>query len=361
MIFLEYGKEVLAEFLSNPRDKSGFKAFFDLCYKYAISFLCYLKAKGYRFPIGQNSDSKSMSDLAIDILGSFLRSEDNKPFCVIFDFYNNNGFVAFKKDHAEELFDQFRSLLFGFIRQELNRINNESDPQIGNLKRRIKDILNSPDFCCTSDEKDGIEYVYCKNTTIKNRASQSLLTFERLLDLVEIAYNSSHNRREWCRNIFLQLDEMMDVQSRLKKHELISAMINVNKKYTELEGFHTYRGPSAEYQIQIKAIEIAKEKAISRLKNDSLLEFVNKGRIDRITADRFSSAVDRYLTDLIYSEDIDLIPVYFREVMPESEHHRYLRDYKYIFETIIGRAEEYFREYAKKSTKSGFGGYFKGR
>ena len=69
-------------------------------------------------------------------------------------------------------------------------------------------------------------------------------------------------------------------------------------------------------------------------------------------------AADYYLSDLIYSPGVDLLPVYFREVMPEQEHGDYLKDYKYIFETSMEKVKDNFINRIKISTNLSFSNYY---
>lgn len=310
-------------------------------------------------PVESGTDYDILSDLAIDILGSFLRSTRDQPYAVIFDHFHEKGMSGYDQLDPVELFKQFRSLLFGFVRQELSRIKKETDPQLDHLKRRIKDILKQPNYNTFFTANNHTEFVcYADNETNK-RNSCPPITYGQLLVLVKEAYDLSRNRNEWCHNIFKALNDMTYLQNCLKKHELISAMVNINMKYVEVDGLQSSRFPGTDYQVHEKAIENARKLSLSWLDKNLLKRFVQKDRITKRISQQISMAVDMYLSDMIYSSGVDLLPAYFREVMPESEHARYLKDYKHIFETSIYKTEQYFRDLIKKSINLSYSDYLK--
>ncbi|MCD6162735.1 MAG: hypothetical protein J7K40_10030, partial [candidate division Zixibacteria bacterium] len=187
------------------------------------------------------------------------------------------------------------------------------------------------------------------------------IPYDELLVLTEEAYFLSKNRSDWCLNVFKILNENGNMQNRLKKHELISAMININLKYVELDGVRPLRLSDANYQLYKNEIENAKKQSLLWLETDVLQSFIQKEKITEKDSRRFILAADIYLTDMIYSSDVDLLPEYFREVMPKTEHSRYLKDYKYVFETIIEKTEENFRNLINISIKPYFGNYYRSK
>jgi len=354
-------RHILIKFLNKPLNRNYFNAFFKLCFQMTTGYLRYLKVKGYHLPSKSETIDNSLSDITMDILGSFLRSEPNKQYVVIFDCFEKLEIKDYSQVDPKELFSKFKSLLFGFIRQELSRIKKERDPQLYNLKRRIKDIVKQPEYSIFKDNGNHIEYVCLAVDNTSNINNHQPIPYDELLVLTEEAYFLSKNRNDWCLNVFKILNENGNMQNRLKKHELISAMININLKYVEIDGVRPSRLSDANYQLCKNEVEDAKNQSLLWLKSDILQGFIQKEKITEIESQRFILAVDTYLTDLIYSSDVDLLPEYFREVMPKTEHSRYLKSYKYVFETIIDKTEENFRNRIKKSTKLFFGHYYRNK
>ena len=345
--------EILIEFLKKPQNRSRFKAFFELCYQYAYGYLNYLRAKIFQLPLDNQPTHDSLSDITIDILGSFLQSSASQPYQIIFNHLNKMGISNYDEYDSQPVYDQFRSLLFSFIRQELSRIKKETDPQIDNLKRRIKDILKESEYRVFRVENSHFEFV--ANAEIKYEHDEyPLITYDKLLELVEDLYNLSKNRRKWCRNIFKALEYTAGVRHYLKKHELICAMINVNAKYLEINGLQPTRLTGAKYQLLEKAITDSKDQSLIWLNDNVLLRFIEDDRITSEFSKKFLVAADYYLSDMVFSSGVDLLPAYFREVMPECEHARYLQDYKYVFETSIKKVEDNFRERTKNIYKFEF-------
>jgi len=341
--------QILKRFLERPHNRRNFDAFFKLCYRLVLGFLGYLKATGYQLPVETISGRNPPADLAIDLLGSFLRSDKNQPFWLIFDHYARLGITDFQRADSVELYDSFKSLLFGFVRQELHRLRKDADPQLGHLKRRLKDILKEKKYVTFSKGQAGVEYIHLAGDDVDLRIDYPIIPYDQLLELVESAYHKSRNRSEWSHNIFVTLSDMKAVRNCLKKHELISAAVAINMKYVEAEGFQSSAFPSTDFLMREKVIENARKQTLTWLEKNVLEKFIEKGRLSPETAKRFLVAAEMYLLDLAYSPGIDLLPVYFREVMPESEHRRYLQDYKYLFETTLSQAEEDFKRQARKN------------
>ena len=341
--------EIIRLFLEDPRSRKQFDPFFKLCYRHVIGYLRYLKVKGYRLPEEMVSAQNPLSDLTIDILGPFLRSARNRPFFLIFDFFQHQGTSDFKHTDTTQLYDLFKSMLFRFTRQELSRITGNANNQLDHLKRRFKDILKGNEYVTFSRDNGRIEYIRLKDDDTIEPRECPVVPYERLLILAEEVYHSSKTRKEWCRNVFRLLSGDTSVQNCLVKHELLSAVIVVNMKYVQADGLHPSLPPSTEYRLTERVAKESREETLQWLSKNMLEKFVQKGQITAEIAERFRGAVDRYLIDLIYSSDVDLVPIYFREVMPEDEHEKYLKDYKYIFETAITKADEEFKRRVRKN------------
>ena len=345
----ETDAETLKRFLERPHSRARFDAFFGLCYRHVLGYLGCLKTRGYQMPLEPKADRNPLADLAIDILGSLLQSTKEQPFTIIFDHYHRIGIVDFRQADPVILYDHFRSLLGGFVRQELSRLRKEADPQLDHLKRRFKDTLKPSDYTAFRSDGDPTEYVCLTQHNHDSRENYALISREELAVLVEDAFHRSRNRKQWCRAIFESLNDTTTVRNCIRKHELLAAVIAVNMKYVDVDGPGASRLPGANQGIVETAICEANKQTIVWLRDSVLQGFIEKERMTTEVAERFASAAERYLLDLAHSGDTDALPVYFREVMPETEHDRYLKEYKYLFETTISKAEEDFKKRLKKS------------
>jgi hypothetical protein len=203
--------EVLKRFLEEPRSGERFDAFFELCYRHVLGFLRYFRARGFLLPIEQKSDGDRFSDLAFDILGPFLKSPGNRPYVLVFDFFRRQGITDFNCADSVKLYDLFRSLLFGFTRQELIRIKGTEDPQLKYLKRRFKDVLKGGEYTSFSTGNDPTEYIRLANAETDKHENRPMIPYDRLTALAENAYHQSKGRKEWCRNIFDALNAEISV------------------------------------------------------------------------------------------------------------------------------------------------------
>ena len=353
---MEQGKDAqtILGFLHNFRNRLYFDSFFNLCYRRTVGTLKYLKNKGIPIPLDQYAGEDPLSDIAIDILGSYFKSMPGKPFYAIFNQFKNCDINDTGAQGLEEIHDHFVSTFYVFIKQELSRILNESDPQVSNIKRRITDIIHGPEYEVFT--KANIQYVSFNHSSSDRRNEKSLIAYEELENLSESSYHK--NRPQWCKNIFDSLSLLTEFRNCVKKYDLIRSMVNVVMKYAELEGMPQSHCTFDRIKSNETAINNSKEASLVWLSDEVLKKFIEKEKISAKTSTRFLLAADYYLSDLIYSPGVDLLPVYFREVMPEQEHGDYLKDYKYIFETSMEKVKDNFINRIKISTNLSFSNYY---
>lgn len=350
---------ILHNFLKNPLSRKCFDPFFKLCYRQTIGYLRYLGAKGQKLPLDSINPEKAFEDLAIDILGGFFQSRRDKPFHIIFDYYEREGIADFQAPDGEQLFDLFLILLRGFIKKELAKICKQEKPQLDHLKRRFKDILSGASYGSMRSRIQAAEYIYLMKYYDVLRKEAEPVLYEDLIQIVEKAYLDSKTREEWCAGIFKILDQSENFQNFIKKHEILKAVIAVNAKYVELDGIQPSRLPSPNELSVRMAVRDAIPIAIQWSRQNIIQIFLNKGRISPNEAEQFLHAVNNYLNDFGYNGDPDPIPDYYREVMPKNSHLSYLKKHKYIFDSIVNKTLEYFKEILKKNpTIRGFGNYY---
>jgi hypothetical protein len=338
--------DVIKLFLLNP--EPNFKDFFEVCYRLTLGYLRYLQKRGVKLPTDQWAGQHPLNDLALDVLGTFFRSAAERKYVVIFEYFEGKGQSDFSRADPNELYDLFKTLIFGYIKQELRRICRQADPQIENLKRRFEEILDGPDYKTCSSGGGSEEHIRLADSSTSERDNLPTISYEQLLAVVEEAYCSSFSRTEWCRNVFLIVKDMDKVRNCLRKNDLIGAAVATNIRHVETYGIPLYAQTRTDDQMQLSSVEDAKRETLAWLSDNVLHRFVEKKRISAGTAEKFMQAADIYLTDKIYSFETDKLPAYFREVMPNGSHDKYLSDYKYCFETAIRQAEENFAERVKK-------------
>ncbi len=301
-----------------------------------------------------------LSDLAIDILGEFFRSESDRPFAVIFDFYTRHGIIDFENTDPETLYSLFLILLKGFIRKELAALSGQEEPQIANLKRRFKDILRDPRYSSQILLSLNADIIYLQANAENLRTDAQPIYYQDLLSIAEQAYLDSKTRQEWCTEIFKIIDRSIDLQNFVRRSDLLRAVIAVNAKYSEIEGLNLSRFPLPDIAILNEAAEKARAESLGKVRINVMSRFLEKGRITPAEADLFERAAERYLIDFGHDGSADSIPDYFREIMPESYQKEYLTRYKYVFENVISEAVEYFKEILRNdSTIRHLGRYYR--
>jgi hypothetical protein len=230
------------------------------------------------------------------------------------------------------------------VREELRTIRRDADPQIEHLKRRFSDTLSKGEYESFTPKGSRTTYVRLSSGANAERDKLPLITYEDLLEIVEVTYFNSKTRSQWCKNVFKEIDDRDDIRDCIKKHELLKAVIEVNLRYLRDEALLPPQSPTPESELRRTIAHDVRRQTVTWVRMNVVMRFVEKNRIPEWTLDRFVLAADLYLQDLIDSSDVDKLPVYFREVMPEEEHEKYLRQYKHAFETTMNRADQNFRE-----------------
>jgi hypothetical protein len=232
-------------------------------------------------------------------------------------------------------------------------LRHQRDPQRENLKRRLRDILNGPDF--THPPIDGSEAdLICSQPALRQlRADKPILTFEELLHVAGDVYAHCRNRQEWCRAIFARLASMPEVANYLRRQELIRAMVTVNLQCVETGEWLAESSGTAMPAIARRDLESARNQALEHVRVRVLERFVLSGSVTEVEAGQFLKAAAIFLIDIAYSPAVDKLPTYFREVMAPETHGGYLERYKYPFETTMKEAEGYFRARLKEISQTG--------
>ncbi len=349
---------VFKEFLLDPYNKKQFMRFFSSCLATTCSYLGYLVKKGYKILVAGGTESGEITDLACDVLGLILSSRRNRPFYRVFDYLQSSGIVELESVPADDLFDRFTIFLRRSIRQELSRLRKESDPQIENLKRRFKDILKSADFGREQPAGTSNCLVYSVSNENNLKLEKPSVPYDRLLRIAEETYMSSANRKRWCLAIFEELGNHEEYCNCIPEYQLLSAAVAVNACHAEIDGGYQFR-PLTQREYAVRQ-EIYRERAktLSETTTDRIDYYVKKKSITTSEGDNLYRACALYLSDLCDGGSTAPLPTYFRESMPKETHTRFLKHYKNIFETIINKTVEDFRQrLANNPTIRALGGY----
>jgi len=261
---------------------------------------------------------------------------------VVFDYFEGRGIGDPIKADDETLSGLLIGLIWGHARTERFKIDAQEDPRRANLKRRIREAIASADYRMERTAQECLEYVSLAARG-ELRLNAPILSVGALQRLAEIAYLDSRNLSQCCARVFAELNAMTEVQNRLRKHELVSAVVAVVLRYIETDGFSAARPSTPESDFDEVDMQKAREAAVKHVRERVIGDFVSKERITSGVGDRFANAAEQYLLDFCVHGNADPIPQYFRENMPEEEHEQYLNKYKYVFETVINSAVEEFR------------------
>jgi len=350
--------EIIRAFLISPLRRSCFDRFFRLCCTETTAHLRRLCAAGWQLPEDQVQHENSLTDLACDLLGPFLASEKDRPFYTVFDYYQHHGITDFACVDADDLERHFRILLRGFIGKELTVIRGLYNPQVKNLKRRIRETLNDSDY--TSKVWPGEKH----ESVIATRHQQALrdnlppLPRYQLIALVRQAFRLSYSRTRWCAAIFELLNDKVEVRNALSLGELVSVMVAVNAEFVDAAGHFVGRLPDPTEEYLRKRITVAIEESLDWLGTSVITRFISKGRLATSDGPLVLQACRRYLSDLGLTGLTDSVPAYFMALKPKLTQATYIRQYKYVLDTAVSRGlDELRRRLREDSTIWPFGSY----
>ena len=333
--------DILRGFLRSPFERTRFNAFFEIAFRQTVSYLRHLQYHGYRLPVDDRTNADPLVDLAIDVLGEIAAPRDHCLFPELFDFLSGRCDRRYPDSEQEKIVSLFTAFLTVQIRQRLSRLKGERDPQTENLKRRIKDILKEPPFETIANH-GGSEIVVQLQEGGSEHDGHHLIPISELRHLVETAFLKSNSRSTWCHLLFELLKENSSQPPRVRLSELLALMVEVNSRFIENGSRPANPFPSPKLEMLRKKAESAKSDAVESARSGILQRFVGSGRLTTVEAEYFIDALTRYMEDFSSSGETDPIPTYFRESLPDETHSRYLRDYKYLFETVLNGARERF-------------------
>lgn len=322
-----------------------------------MKYLRYLRSSGWRLPEDQMQQEHALADIAYDTLGPFLASNKNQLYFVIFDYFDRHG-LSKSNATLDTIAEHFRILLRGFVRKELTLIRGFENPQIKNIKRRVKEVLSGPDYGSKEFTDSGIDCVFAIHHSADLRDDHPLISSESLDEIVRTAFRLSLNRSEWCARIFELLDEISEVRSVIPKYRLISNMVAVNAEYVDAVGIVTGHLPTPREEYLRQTIGQLMCESLDWLQTSVIPGFVDKGRLKPEDAPLVIGACRSFLNDMRQDGDAGKIPQYFLPLKPELSQSEYLKRYKYIMDTAVSRVVTDLRQRLRaNSTIWPFGTY----
>lgn len=353
---------IIKEFLVQPHSRTKFNTFYKFCYNFTKGYLHFLKRINYQLPYDDRTDKDPIEDLAIDILGYFLANKkdkqfhlkyeyflarNNKPFYVIYDYFSQHGINNFQSQSPEKLNDMFVVLLKGFIKKQLFKFKQSTNPQIENLKRRFKDIIRDSEGFNTL-YINGTDYVYLESDENNLQDNRPLIPYNELESIVLKYFIISKNTSQWCLNILSSINRLTEYRNMVTMYLLLTAVVKVNAEYIDSGEFFTHQASSTKSAWIISYTINAFETTLDNLKSKILPAYLKKQVLSVDESELIYLACRNYLTDYCaHGGDTDSIPLYFREMMPLETHEKYLKDYKNIFESSIKKMLAYFKNELK--------------
>jgi len=336
--------EIIRAFLQAPLSQSRFRSFFDLCHATTIGLLNYYKSRGYPVPVERADTQAALSDTAYSLLGEFFQATPDERFPLIFDYFARHGMDDFEAAPAEDLYDHFRILLSGYIKKQMFRQRRTEHPQAEILKRRIKDILQPPEYLRFRHNPSNHVMVALVDRAADLREEAAPLPYPVMADMVQQAYYDAHTRTAWCSAVFGRLDLDRGHRNFLPLNDVLLAMVQVNATVLEEVVAGPAKSIPPELGAALQAVDMVVCTTVAWTRESVVPRYVQRGRLTAAESEAYLRAVELYLLDLGYSGGTDPVPLYFREVMPKEAHAEYIKSYKYTFEAVMTSSTERFRE-----------------
>lgn len=331
--------DILLSFLQAPLNRQAFNAFFDQSYRRTMAYLRSLRYCGHRLPFDDRTDTDPLADLAIDVLGEVMAPLNGRLCPGLFDYLERQEIREFRNEDAERLLVLFRAFLRGRIRQRLSRLRMHMNPEAENLKRRTRDVLKELGMI-----KPDQDLVGPPGEPALSCSPRPALPRHELHRIIEEAFLCSTTRKGWCEDVFRRIEQSPEYSPQVPLHELLATMVEVNARFMEGEEFGPAALPEPEQELLRRQINAARIAAVDATCERTIQRFIAEQRLTNDEGVCIQRALQRYMEDFCTNGDTDKIPEYFREVMPPDTHNRYLRDYKYLFESILADARKHLRD-----------------
>ena len=339
----------IKKFLLAPLSRRNFNRFYEICYQEILGYLYYRKTIGYKITESFADGLRSYQDLALQILHDFLHTKKGPTGTIILDYFKRHA-LDLSTLNDDEIYQHFSILLRGFVKRALSRVWAKNDPQIGKLRRRIRDVLNTPDFVVKETTENSSPIVYLRENNAFLRKDKPSIPDELLRAIVEKAFNQTTKRNEWCRRVFELLKELPEYANFIEKYRLIETMLAVNREFLSVDNLLV--SPVKSTGIELLKHEIAKEReeTVKWVQENVIGKYLLNKRIDSREAQDIRAALELYLLDFSTHGETDKIPQYFFHIRADVAQKTYLEKYKYVFETVIGKALDDFKARLKKNS-----------
>ncbi len=334
---------IVKSFLDNPESRRNRNAFCDLCGRHILTSIRVLAARGWRAPGGGGPDE--LANAAATVLSDFLAPPGQRPFKAVFDYFVRIGMRRGRGAEPDQLLYRLIGQIKSFVRQKVGQLGDADDSQIVKIKRSYKDAIRHSDY--RQFERNGAPCVIQSDAASDPGEERPDLPYAELYRIAYDVASRSQSRTERCRRFFAVLAQQDQYRRFVPKWAFIRAMVDIDLSFVDAFAPRPAH-PGEAVPGLMSAVSLCTSTALEWVEGNGLRAFVKKGRVTEAQGNRFLTAVELYLADLIHSETASLHQ-YFRETMPEELDALYMDQYKYPFETTLREAEERFRECMKEN------------
>ncbi len=331
----------LIEFLRNHVDCRKLELFANMCLRMARGYLAFIVGRGKMIPRKSDNLQKDILDLAVDIVSRYLWPQDNRPAHMLFKYFENLGYTSFDSAVGEKIYAVFKCQLFGFVKQEMPKINEDIDPLMAKFARQVDRAFASKDYSTSKLKDNSTVYIYLACNANALYINRPEIDYYELMILAEKAIQQSKTVPQMVRYIFERLNKSQEFANFIPVRELKKVFIETYLRFIDIDSVIPIP-PGPKDDFALKKYLRAKDCTVNFMRRTHLQHFIDKEKITDKQADLFSHALAEYFDDIITKGEHDSLPSYCQRVFPEIDSKEYQKRYKHIWDTTVRSAMNYF-------------------
>jgi hypothetical protein len=323
-------------FIDHPTERSAFNHFYEAAFHIARGYLRHLTRRGFRLPLDEYSAEGGLTDCTTDCLAPLFASRPGHPCHLIVDYFKGKIEPDTPADRIAAL---LHGLIAGHVHQELFRMKASFAPQQARLKRRLRAIMTSDEYC--EFRHDSTRCWTWRRATQPPRSEQPLIGDNTLSELVLAAVQTETHMPDRCREVFSRLDNDDRFVNAIPAHRLIAAMVQALTRCDDAAP-SVVASPQAEFvRRQIDALS---DKAIDATIQDCLMALAAKRGLTAAETESLGNALRDLMADFCADGDHDPLPQYAKARLNAHGADWNLKRHKYIWETVVADCKERLRE-----------------
>ncbi len=329
----------LKNFLLAPQ--SHFTPLYLACHIKVTAYLAVQRTRGRELPGRRVSGNDALSDVAHDLL-KYVFLEDSGPhFQKIKKYYESCGVVDFSQADSVYLELLYLPFFYRLLKQGLYRELRREHPEKSARLKTVENIFHSDEYVEVPCRPG---YLALWSSLDSLCLDAKPVTRELMERLAWESVRAQMSTTDICRDFFERLAMETNFQNFEGRRELSYVLaMTIERLVLEISPVGDIWG-TPEDERKRQAIQIAADRAHSRLETTHLPQLVREGAVTEVNSVYYARSCRLYLDDRCDGKGTDSMAEYFRAGFPLEYHDKYDQLYKYRFLKIMGLAKQYYIE-----------------